>query len=83
MRSNISGSVKAVSRGLSERMSFYDDLPTEYRRLLQEAPYNIHINPHMGLPRLALLREQLATIKKKSILDTYGPDHPNLENCGV
>jgi hypothetical protein len=75
--------VTAVSRGLEARMAYYDTLPSEYRKLLQEAPYNIQIRPDVGLPRLALLREQINNAKRESILKTYGPDHPNLEKCCV
>ena len=80
---NGGGEFKSVNRGLEARMAFYDNLPDAYRKILQEAPYNVQIRPDVGLPRLALLKEQIEKAKRESILRTYGPNHPNLEKYCV
>lgn len=70
-------------RGLKTRMEHYDSLPADYRQVLQEAPYNLHIKPVKGLPRLQLLKEQIQAAMKKSIISTYGEGHPDLEKLHV
>jgi len=64
-------------------MERYDKLPAALRQALQDAPYNLSIQPvslqrisHDGREILAELQRILPTLIRSGAREAYGPDHP-------
>ena len=64
-------------------MERYDKLPAALRRALQDAPYNLSINPvrlqnisNDGKEILEELQSILPVLIRSGATDAYGPDHP-------
>lgn len=80
---NVGGTLAFQKTEMStkEAFDFYDRLPAEARKVLQNAPYNIHINPR-NLQAVKLLSNPIAlrrTIRHaavESAQKTYGRNYP-------
>lgn len=80
---NVGGVVAIQETNISTKEAFdiYDRLPAEARKVLQNAPYNIHINPR-NLQAVKLLSNPIGlrrTIRHaavESALKTYGGTYP-------
>jgi hypothetical protein len=64
----------------------YDRLPKTLRKILQDAEYDLlpssvkKLNKQVGVKKAAkIIREKLDETVRKSVLLTYGPDHPQAE----
>lgn len=59
-------------------MEEYDNFPTEVRRLLRDAPYNLSINQEQRKRNdlAEILQREIPLLVKIGALGTYGPDHP-------
>jgi hypothetical protein len=80
MRSRLGNSGSGVNAPivnftLDRLLAEYDALPPAYRRLVANAPYNIAVD-RLTTVSLAALRTTLDRVTRQSVLDTYGPDHP-------
>lgn len=61
----------------AEAMAKYDALPAELRKVIQDSPYNIRIEPRMAkifTPRT--LKNTISTIMRESSIKTYGKNYP-------
>jgi hypothetical protein len=54
-----------------QRMWLFDTLPAEYRAIVRDAPYNLIVHAYSGY-----LKESIDRLMNRSILATYGEDHP-------
>ena len=59
-----------------EYFEVYDTLPEEYRKLLQEAPYNLCFR---SLLPVASIKGVFARSIKREALAAYGPEHPQVQ----
>lgn len=64
-----------VAVDMAAMMAAFDRLPPAHRRLLRDAPYNFGV---AGVERIPLgrLRAVLAHVERRSVVATYGADHP-------
>ena len=80
---NAGGELAFQKTDMSRKEAFdiYDRLPAETRKVLQNAPYNVHINPRnlMGVKLLSnpiALRRTIRHAAVESALKTYGRTYP-------
>lgn len=63
-------------------MDIYDALPSDVRKVMQEAPYNIALSPYKNplcCPPAADCIKILSEHIKIMAKTTYGPDHPQAQ----
>lgn len=70
------GTLEVKRRTPAEAMDEFDALPAEFRKLLREAPYNLALIQIPETATVDMFLEVFENIKKKSVLATYGQDHP-------
>lgn len=61
----------------AEVMAKYDALPAELRKVIQDSPYNIRIEPRMAkifTPRT--LKNTINAVMRESSIKTYGKNYP-------
>lgn len=80
---NVGGAMAFQTTNMSTKEAFdvYDRLPAEARKVLQNAPYNVHINPRnlMGVKLMSnpiALRRTIRHAAVESALKTYGSTYP-------
>lgn len=82
VNSNGAINVNVVNRSIQDAIDIYDNLPAEYRKLLQDAPYNLIITDIAPVIEaggtIADFADFMDSIKFESILLTYGPTHPGV-----
>jgi hypothetical protein len=79
---NQNGKIKArAKKPLS--WNYYDRLPPELKKLLQDAPYPLQLSgvrnriKKYGVEAyVKIVKKKIDEITKKSCAATYGPDHP-------
>jgi hypothetical protein len=74
--------VGVCQRSIQDAMELYDNLPAEYRKLLQDAPFNLIIADIAPIVAaggtIADVADAFDRIKFESTYLTYGPTHPDV-----
>jgi hypothetical protein len=61
----------------AEVMAKYDALPADIRKVLQDSPYNIRIEPRLAKVFTArTLKNTISSVMRESSIQTYGKNYP-------
>jgi hypothetical protein len=68
---------KSTTLTYAEAMAKYDALPADIRKVIQDSPYNIRIEPSMAkIFTVRTLRNTISAVIRESSIKTYGKNYP-------